>query len=115
MIWAPALAAAAAIAYLAVPVRHAMPVTDAPSTAVIAPAPSETTAPRASAEVAPAPADDTSDSDDPAVAVLSGEPSDTDPFDLGPLMTGMGAEPRHHGDGAHGRALPERQVERSKP
>jgi hypothetical protein len=107
LIWAPALAAAAAIAYLAVPVRHVAPVSAAHSAVASAHAATESATP------APV-SDDTSDVDDPAFAVLAGEPSDVEPLDLGPLM--MGAEPadEHRGGVGHARTFPERQVERSR-
>jgi hypothetical protein len=110
-VWAPALAAAAAVAYFAVPARHRPAVRDAASAS--AGAIGETSATASAPSVpAPPPADDTADTDDPAFAVLEGEPADIEPFDLGPLMGGSDLRP--HGD-ARGLDLGNRQMERSAP
>ncbi len=83
-VWAPALAAAAAVAYLAVPARHGSTSAGdrATPSAMTAVASGPATAP--STTVA-APAEPTAE-EDPVLAVFDDEPSDVEPFDLGPLM-----------------------------
>jgi len=100
-VWAPALAAAAAVAYLAVPMRHgAREGSDAarPSsvagaaggTSTMARAADQTSATPRSVPAPPAAAaEEGMDREDPAFLVLEGEPSDVEPFDLGPLMGGQ--------------------------
>jgi hypothetical protein len=81
-VWIPALAAAAAVVYLVVPKRHverANPEPSAPSASI-----ARESSPVASNAVtlqaeAPEP-------EDLAATVLSGDPSELEPLDLGPLM-----------------------------
>ncbi|HVW26324.1 MAG TPA: hypothetical protein VHC69_13235 [Polyangiaceae bacterium] len=110
-LWAPAAAAAAAALYLAMPARHASKVeSDATSSSAVATSEARATGSAAPAQVATQ-GEDSTETDDPAFAVLVGEPSDMEPFDLGPLMDG--SEDRPHGSKMERKALPERQVERN--
>jgi hypothetical protein len=108
-IWVPAVAAAAAVVYLAVPARHPAMHDGVASASAVVVTSGTTSAPVAT----PAPpADEAADTDDPAFAVLVGEPGDTEPFDLGPLMGG----PELHGRGTgSGRELGNQRIERSAP
>jgi hypothetical protein len=113
-VWVPALAAAAALAYFAVPARHHAVhggAASASASAVVAGGTSATT----SAKPAPlaAPAEEATDLDDPAFAVLGGETGDVEPFDLGPLMGGP--ELRGRASTRNGRELGDIQRERSAP
>jgi hypothetical protein len=93
--------------------RHVAPASDAHSAVASATAATQAIAPYASAATPSAPTEDTTEADDDAFAVLTGDPSDVEPLDLGPLM--MAGEPlEHHHAGSHARALPERQSERSE-
>ena len=110
-LWAPALAAAAAALYLAIPVRHPANVkSDATGPSAVPTGEASATTSAAAAQVATQ-AEESTETDDPAFTVLVGEPSDTEPFDLGPLMEG--SEDRPRGSNMERRALPERQMERS--
>jgi hypothetical protein len=112
-VWVPAFAAAAAVAYFAVPARHpALHDGAASASAAVVGATSGTTSGAASVPAPAAPAADETEADDPAFAVLVGEPDDVEPFDLGPLM---GPELHRRGSGRSGREIGERQVQRSAP
>ncbi|HEX4341119.1 MAG TPA: hypothetical protein VH062_34660 [Polyangiaceae bacterium] len=109
LVWAPAIAAAAAVAYLAVPMRHVAPTPVESAHSAVASVASIVTPPPPPAATAPP---DDSD-DDPAFAVLAGDPSDLEPLDLGPLMMGGDPGEPRHGGRMHGRMLPEHQSGRS--
>jgi hypothetical protein len=100
------------VAYFAVPAHHPVRGGAASASAVVQSDTSATTSAPA-APVAP-PAEEATELDDPAFAVLEGEPADVEPFDLGPLMGGQ----ELHGRAAttNGtRELGEHQMERSAP
>jgi hypothetical protein len=94
-VWVPAFAAAAAVAYLAVPHRHVETPVAARASAS---APAIATLPAASPAVTPEPVAEETE-DDPLTTVLAGDPSDLEPLDLGPLM---GRDVRTNEDVGHG-------------
>jgi len=115
--WVPALAAAAALAYLVIPGRHpAVRTADSAVTSASRPPIAEVP------NVAPpeAPPSEAPEAEDPVASVLGGDPADLEPFDLGPLM---GSPSPHRDDGnVAGRrgindvtTVTNRQVERKTP
>lgn len=111
-VWVPALAAVAAVAYFAVPARHGAVHDGGASASALATGDTSATASATATPVAPV-AEEATDVDDPAFAVLVGEPADVEPFDLGPLMGGP--ELRGRGAARDGRGLGDRQIERGAP
>ena len=114
VVWAPALAAAAAVAYLvAAPPGgnepHPSPSAKASTSAPVAPSPSQPD------EAVPPPA--TSEPEDPLAAVLGGDDRELEPFDLGPLMGGTPFGPRANDEAPAGmirqRPWSNHEIERS--